>query len=152
MQAFSWLSRMHYDVNMNILTAFCSWEKPKKTVFYLESVKLFSGRRFLGCQYSFTRCNNATFVIARPQNVAVAISGLRAIEIASLRSQWHRAQPYAQKDVMRCQKIISHPISTTSNWPTIYQIQIYKTVWPLLGCHVTVMSHVTMLIITAWPL
>ena len=30
---------------------------------------------FLVCQYSFTRCNNATFVIAKPHSVAVAISG-----------------------------------------------------------------------------
>ncbi len=39
------------------------------------------------CQYSFTRGNRAAIVIARAQNVAVAISALHISEIASLRSQ-----------------------------------------------------------------
>ncbi len=47
----------------------------------------FSGKGFQPYQNAIHKRNKVTIVIARPQNVAVAISRLRMTEIASLRSQ-----------------------------------------------------------------
>ena len=46
-------------------------------------VTKFRGQRFLVCRYQFTDVSNALSVIARPQNMAVAISDV-TIEIAAL--------------------------------------------------------------------
>ena len=77
-------------------------------------------RRECHCEGAAGDCGNLNlynmknvYFRRRPQNADVAISGLRTIEIASLRPKWHGAQPYIQKDVtgyndkltlMRCRK------------------------------------------------
>jgi len=59
----------------------------KSVCFVLVGATRYSGRRFFVLKCLLSKLEISPIVIARPQHVAVAISILRTVEIASLRSQ-----------------------------------------------------------------